>query len=193
MVHRSGSLTMGGLTLVLSLAGCGSSDRLTGTGPPNLAQVANGVRNGGDNLVVDIVAGDFAGDNLVVSTCSGDSQSSYNVNFGSTEDGTNNGCLIITTSDGVRLVEDVTLPLSVKSGAAYSVRIYARDAAGAGGILHNSDPMSVNPSAQLSPDGFTIHVHATNVPVWRLSGHLSSKRVAQVGTVDVGDLVYRRP
>ena len=193
MVRRNGGLTTGCLTLILFLAGCGSSDRLAGTGGPNLAQGGNDGRNSGDALVVDIVAGDLAGDNLVLSTCSGDSQSSYNVGFGNTDEGTNNGCLTITTSDGARLVDDITFPLSVKSGAAYSVRIYGRDAAGAGGILHNSDPMPVNPSAPLSPDGFTIHVHATNVPVWRLSGHLSSKRVAQVGTVDLGDFVYRRP
>lgn len=52
-----------------------------------------------------------------------------------------------------------------------------------------------NPSGRipLSAQGFTIHVHATDVPVWRLSGNNSSKKVAQVGTVDVGDLVYRVP
>ena len=142
---------------------------------------------------MDIVAGDWAGDNLVLSSCPGDSQSGYNVRFGNTDEGTNAGCLSITTSDGTRLMDDLSLPLGVKSGAATRIALYGRDAAGPEGILHNSDWAPVNPAASLSAQGFTLHVHATNLPVWRLSGHLSSKRVAQVGTVDIGDLVYRVP
>ena len=180
---------IGSIGLLLTLAGCGSTEPVAGPGSGPLSLARGG--SGGDALVVDLVTGDFAGDNLVLSSCSGDSNLGYNASFGDTDRGTNGGCLTITTSDGTRLVDDIGFTLGVKSVASTRVQFWGQDAAGPGGIGYESDPMPIDPFALVSPSGFIVHVHARDVPVFRLSGHLSMKRVAQVGTVDVGDMVYR--
>jgi hypothetical protein len=159
----------------------------------NQAKGGNAGRNGGDALVVDIVSDDFQGDNLVQSTCAGDSQASYLIRFGDTDQGTNQGCLVVTTSSGAQLVDGIEFTVGVRSGAVTKIQIWGHDAAGPSGIYHNSDPIPIVPGVPVSPEGFRVHVHATDVPVWRMNGHLSTKRVAQVGTVDIGDLVYRLP
>ena len=186
---------IGTYAVIIAITGCAIDSSSHGLGPlaPSLAKGGNGGQNDGDGLVVDFVAGDFAGDNLVLSTCAGDSEASYNVRFGNTDDGTNAGCLTITTSDGTQIVDDIYFTSGVKSGSATRVTFWGQDAAGLSGIQHQSEPASVNPPAPTSTAGFTVHVHATDVVVWRLNGHLSSKKVRRVGTVDIGDIIYRIP
>jgi hypothetical protein len=41
--------------------------------------------------------------------------------------------------------------------------------------------------------GFTLHVHAVDVDLWKLDTHLrkkKSKRVEHVGTFSLGDMIY---
>lgn len=53
--------------------------------------------------------------------------------------------------------------------------------------------MEVDPIVQPDALGFTLHVHATNVDLWKLDTHhpmKKSNRVDIVGTFSLGDMIY---
>ena len=53
--------------------------------------------------------------------------------------------------------------------------------------------MPVDPVVLPDGLGFTLHVHAADVDLWRLDTHLpkkKSKRVEFVGTFSLGDMIY---
>lgn len=180
--------------LPLVLVSCSGPEATSGPGGLELQRATSGARHGGDALVVDFVAHPpaFSGDDLVLTAtgCSGDSESNYNVSFGNSDQGTNAGCFQIITSEGTTLVDDVYFYFNQKQGRIYRVQFVGRDAAGPDGVQYQSDAMDITPQPY-SPNGFTLHVHAANVTVWRLKGHLAMKRGDPVGTVAVADLVYR--
>jgi hypothetical protein len=89
------------------------------------------------------------------------------------------------------LCDDPELTISKKKDRIHAVRLYIQDDIGADGIMHETDVVIVDPPATIDKCGFVVHVHADNVPVWRLSGHLGGPRVAMVGTVSIGDIWYR--
>lgn len=64
---------------------------------------------------------------------------------------------------------------------------------GEAGISHESDTVPV--AQPIVPDkaSFTLHVHASNVTIYRLSGHPGGERVAEYGSVRIGDIEYPAP
>jgi hypothetical protein len=99
-------------------------------------------------------------------------------------------CGAALLSDGYLLGDDVILGVRTdKQGRIVAVRLRGQDVIGEEGIMHESEWMSVLPVTPVST-GFTVHVHADNVAVWKLSGHLSGDRVAIVAYVSIGDVVY---
>jgi hypothetical protein len=165
---------------------------IDGASPVEPSAVPQTVRNdGGSGLRAVFVQGDYepgAGESLVLtgSECSGVAQQSYNVDF-KVDD-----CLSMTTTTGVVLEDDAYFAFAMKRGFIVGAQFWIDDQSGPEGIGHESNKMALSqqtPSAQ----GFTLHVHAQNVPVWRLAGHLSKKRVAPVGTVSIGDVIYYAP
>jgi hypothetical protein len=60
-------------------------------------------------------------------------------------------------------------------------------------FAHESDVLSVTPIVLPDGIGFTLHVHAADVDLWRLDTHLpkkKSKQVEFVGTFSLGDMIY---
>jgi hypothetical protein len=106
------------------------------------------------------------------------------------------GCLHFTpTGASYELTDDITIstPGLQKDGVITRLRLYAQDVSGPDGIAHTTDDIPVAQSVAPDPAGFTLHVHADNVPVYRLSGHTGGKRTAMIGTISIGDIVYRTP
>ena len=67
---------------------------------------------------------------------------------------------------------------------------WIQDVIGTEGIMHSTDKIPIEPPVAPSPDGFTLHIHADGVPVWRHKGHLGGPRVEVIGTISVGDIVF---
>jgi hypothetical protein len=60
-------------------------------------------------------------------------------------------------------------------------------------FAHESDVLSVTPIALPDGIGFTLHVHAADIDLWRLDTHLPKKKSKQVEFVDtfsLGDMIY---
>lgn len=106
------------------------------------------------------------------------------------------GCLAITpTGSSYALTDEFTIftPGLQKEGLIRRLRLYAQDVPGPDGIAHNTDDIPVAQPLSPDPAGFTLHVHADNVPVYRLSGHTGGKRTAMIGRISIGDIIYRAP
>jgi hypothetical protein len=100
--------------------------------------------------------------------------------------------LIVTPAgSGYSLTDDVSLYVTVRKGQATRVQLFGQDVVGRDGIQHESDPFVIV-SAPVNPNGFVLHVHADKLPVWRLSGHTGGRRVEMIGTIAIGDIVYRK-
>jgi hypothetical protein len=180
--------------LALALAGaCTSSPSADALGPtaPG-AQAAKRSDPPQGTLVADFmldVAFGYVSEPLV-STCPGAVGDGYHVAFG------DSGCLEFTpTGSDYALTDDILMwnPGLKKDGRITRVRFVAQDVAGPDGIKHDTDEIPVAVPVVPDPAGFTLHVHADNVPVYRLSGHTGGKRVAMIGTISVWDIVYREP
>lgn len=99
-------------------------------------------------------------------------------------------CVVITPrGSSYALTNDPGLQFTVKRGLITHVTFVIDDVVGGEGIQHETDPIPVTPVA-FGGAGWVFHIHADNVPVYRLSGHLSGKRVAMIGTISIGDVVY---
>ena len=60
-------------------------------------------------------------------------------------------------------------------------------------FAHESDVLSVTPIVLPDRIGFTLHIHAADVDLWRLDTHLPKKKSRQVefvGTFNLGDMIY---
>jgi hypothetical protein len=60
-------------------------------------------------------------------------------------------------------------------------------------FAHESDVLSVTPIVLPDRIGFTLHIHAADVDLWRLDTHLPKKKSRQVefvGTFILGDMNY---
>ena len=64
-------------------------------------------------------------------------------------------------------------------------------------FAHESDVLSVTPTVTpivlLDRIGFTLHIHAADVDLWRFDTHLPKKKSRQVefvGTFNLGDMIY---
>ncbi|HEU4748854.1 MAG TPA: hypothetical protein VFS56_10165, partial [Gemmatimonadaceae bacterium] len=92
------------------------------------------------------------------------------------------------------LRDDVTISVRLekgKNGRITHVRLYAQDVIGEEGIAHETDWVPVAVPVVPSQAGFTLHVHAKNVEVWRLDSHRGGgNRVEMIGPVSIGDIEY---
>jgi hypothetical protein len=78
-----------------------------------------------------------------------------------------------------------------KAGRITHVRLAGQDVDGPEGIWHNTDWIPVAVPVVPAKAGFTLQVHARNVEVWRTDSHLAGgNRVAMIGTVSIGEIVY---
>lgn len=178
---------------------------------PSAAQLAKGGKPGdggggseGDLMGTIVAAADhFAGDaEPLASTCPTVVKvGQWHLDFGSPS-----VCLEVTLTwntdpetnayagNPYTLTDDVKLVVrkeSGKNGRITHVRLLGQDVVGEAGIGHNTDAIPV--AVPVVPDkaGFTLHVHAARVPVYRLDSHLfDGNRVALIGWVSIGDAVY---
>ena len=103
-------------------------------------------------------------------------------------------CATLTTSLGNTLTDDIFIvTVKNKSGDIIGVQLFGQDIIGDNGIAHESDVLEVDPTVQPDALGFTLHVHAANVDLWKLDTHRpmnKSNRVDIVGTFSLGDVIY---
>jgi hypothetical protein len=168
---------------------------------PSASTLAKGGNAGGSvGAGANVLQGDFAlvesDAAALASTCAsaGFAGSGWAVVFGHSE------CLIVTplwastTYEPYPLRDDVTLNVQLekgKNGRITHIRLYAQDVIGEAGIAHQTDWVAVATPVVPSRAGFTLHVHAKNVQVWRLDSHLAGgNRVEMIGTISIGDIVY---
>lgn len=190
------------LALTALLAACAEP-----TQPGNQPAALSAVPTIGDNPSArapqpgaDVLQGDFlladSDAPALASTCpsQGFAGNGWTVVFG------HSLCLIVTplwastTNAPYPLTDDVTLSVlreRGKYGRITHVRLYAQDVIGDAGIAHETDWVVVAQPVVPSKAGFTLHVHAKNIQVWRLDSHLSGgNRVDMIGTISIGDIVY---
>lgn len=152
---------------------------------------------GGGELVGGVAPGDFgSGDaSPLASTCPTTVKvGQWHLDFGASQ------CLVVTLTwndasgfEPYPLTDDVKLVVrkeSGKNGRITHVRLLGQDVIGDAGVAHETDEVPV--ASPVVPDkaGFTLHVHAPRVEVWRLSEHVGGDRVALVGWVSIGDAIY---
>lgn len=104
------------------------------------------------------------------------------------------GCLIVSPTGGdYDLTDDVAIQVKTRKGGREitELTLTGQDVIGPDGIAHESETIDFETPVPTDPNGFVLHIHADQVPVYRLSGHLNGKRVEQIGTIAIGDVVYR--
>ena len=131
---------------------------------------------------------------LLVTTCPGTATASFAVSFGHSQ------CLIVSPTwtslsfGPYTLTDDIFFAVKRLKGEIAQVRLTGQDIIGPG-IMHETDKLPVDPrvptSVPTAETPFTFHVHMDGVAVYRLSGHLAGKRVEQIGTISIADVVYR--
>jgi hypothetical protein len=166
---------------------------------PQLVAAQGGGAGGANALLGDVAAGDYAdpaASTPLTSTCPAVVQGGgWVLDFGHTQ------CLVVradwNSASGFQpyaLTDDIKLIVfkeQGKNGRITHLRFYGQDVIGEAGIAHNSDSIPVAVPVVPSKGGFVLHVHAPRVAIWRLSGHTGGSRVALIGWVSIGDLVYR--
>lgn len=98
----------------------------------------------------------------------------------------------LDTPNGYILYDDIHFSTQNDGSELTGVVLQGQEAVGKAAYAHESEDMLLDlpVSIPASPAPFVLHVHATDVPVYRLSRHLGGKRVEIVGYVSVGDLNY---
>lgn len=186
---------------LLLLAACdrAASDPLVPEIVP--AEARGGGKGGGGEgdggLLGDVVPGDVGPtvSPLLGSTCpTAVKTGQWHLDFGPS------GCLIVVLEwnvdsgyDPYPLTDDVKLIVlkeSGKHGRITHVRLLGQDVAGESGIAHETDFIPLAHPVVPDKAGFTLHVHADGIEVWRLSDHVGGERVTVIGKVAIGDAVY---
>ena len=119
--------------------------------------------------------------------------------FEEEDDGENEHCVTVTpvrTDDlpTVTLGNDAHLIVATKKGGTIvTVQFLIQDKAGPEGIQYRTDRFSLDVTGfeGFTGAGFILHLHATDVPIYRLKGHMGGPKVENVGTINIGDIVYR--
>jgi hypothetical protein len=166
--------------------------------PGGAASLDAAAGSSGTKLAGDVVTGEYpfavGHATPIASTCSTGAGHTWSLDFGHTQ------CLIVrpdwntaSAYEPYELTDDVKLITlqDKKTKRITHVRLLAQDVIGEAGIQHETDWTPVAVPVESSRSGGTLHVHATNVEVWRLSGHTGGTRVAMIGRISIGDLVYR--
>lgn len=139
----------------------------------------------------DAVVGDFSpADPIVLSSCSGSPGSNDTQPNVFWRDGAA-GCVTVTPAGGYELGDDAQFIVGIKGGKVTSVQLLIQDIAGPAGIQHQSEAVPIGGSVAFTGAGFTLHVHADNVPVYRQKKHTGGPRVEMIGTISLGDVVYQ--
>lgn len=179
---------------LLTLFGLGCNDGPVGPLVPE--PLAPSFGRQASSGAADVIQGDFALADTdapaLLSTCRGSATSpGWSVVFGKTL------CLIVKPFgkyENYQLTDDIVLAVTLekgKNGRITHIRMNGQDVDGPAGIWHNTDVIPVQQPVVPSKAGFTLHVHARNLQVWRLDSHLSGgNRVEMVGTISIGDVVY---
>lgn len=148
---------------------------------------------GGGALDGDLILGDSGcpakPSSSLVSTASGDVTDEFHILWRDS-----GGLIVEPEGSSYPLTNDVILQARYRKNNATidAVTLYGQDIIGPDGIQHETDKILIAPQ-QASASGFTLHVHADKVVVYRLSGHTGGKRVGAIGTICIGDVVYRQP
>lgn len=142
----------------------------------------------------DLSPGDFLVEETspapLASSCPGGVQAgNYHVDFGHTE------CMVVCPLGSAYCLRDdvkfIVTKEKGKNGRITHVRLYAQDVIGDAGIGHETADIPVAIPAVPIKQGFTLHVHARNIPVWRLDSHGGDgNRVEVIGTISIGDIIY---
>lgn len=195
------------VTILLALAlpvflaqGCGDSptDVLSPAGADAAKGGTKGKPGGGDGgggddggkstvLVADLVRGDFAaaGGAPWLSAGSAEVSSAGGVLFKHTRCGD-----VTPEGSSYALTDENRMEIRSKGRTITGVRFWGQDVIGDAGVAHETDWIDVTASKRDIGPGYVLHVHAENVPVWRLDGHLGGNRVAVIGTLSIGDVRY---
>jgi len=99
-------------------------------------------------------------------------------------------CATVTTNNKYKLTDDIVIQVFTTNGLITSVKLTGQDVIGDAGIMHESEVVALTTPVTPSTAGFTLHVHADNLAIWKLSRHLGGKRVAIVGFISLGDMIY---
>jgi hypothetical protein len=100
-------------------------------------------------------------------------------------------CANLTLQDGTLLSDDPTMEFGMKGGSIVWIQFRQQDVNGSEGIQYESERVAIEPAVRFTGAGMTLHVHATEVPVYRLKGHIGGPRVGVAGTMNIGDVVYK--
>jgi hypothetical protein len=198
---RQATAFLAALALVPVLAGCEVPTQPDlASADASLSKSAKG-GGSGSSQGADIIEGDLvltaADATALATTCpsAGFSKNSWTLVFGKS------GCLIVTPLwasvlyVSYALTDDliVSVQRDGKNGPITHVRLGGQDVDGPEGIWHNTDWIAVAQPVVPTTAGFTLHVHAKNIEVWRTDSHLSGgNRTEMIGTISIGDIVYPR-
>lgn len=166
-----------GLGLVSVLAGCFPSPSDPTSDPENVdLLVTAAVTSVVAVVVVEVTAPDI------------ETPLAFNLDV---VDGTASGTITVPAgSDRTITVTASDLEIRMKAGKIYSVQFHEQDVIGADGIQFESEVVLVTPQ-EFTGAGFTLHIDTDDIPVYQLSGHISGRRVAQVGFMYLADVVYQ--
>lgn len=189
------------ILFVAALSAACERERLTPTAPDRVVAATNdgtdvkgggGQEGGGDALVADAIIGDSgcpAAPSTLQSTSPGDSQAFFHVLWKHTR-----GLIVTPAGSSYSLTDDVSVFTRFKTSDSTlnAVTLYGQDVEGPAGIQHETDMIPITSQAAFAT-GFTLHVHRSGVTVYRQSGHTGGRRVGSIGTICIGDIVYRVP
>lgn len=168
---------------------------LLGPDAPSAAKPdhAGGGKGGSDDgsndseLVADLVTGDYftTAGTPWLSVGAAATASSGAVLFHHTRCGD-----VTPEGSGYALTDETRLEIRTKGRSITAVRFWGQDLIGDEGVAHETDWIPMDVPKNAITDGYVLHVHADNVEVWRLSGHLTGSRVEMIGTISIGDVTY---
>jgi hypothetical protein len=168
----------------LMLGGCDAADLPLSSGMYVQASKARSSAPRAGTVTGD--AGRTFDPEAIAATCDGTVTANHGINFGKS------GCLIVQPSGAAyALTDDVVLTATMKGGRITGYQLRAQDVIGSEGVKHESDVIVLDSPVVPIAGGFTVHVHAERVPVWRLSGHINGRRVEVIGHISLADVVYR--
>ena len=90
----------------------------------------------------------------------------------------------------VTLNDDPSISVSRKKGGISEIQFYTEDISGPDATWYSTDKIKIPSPVKIIPTDFTVHVHKDNIPVYKSSG-TSGKRRESIGSISIGDIVYK--